>query len=515
MRLITSFDFLGAEPQTFIFRQTRFKTLFGGIISLLAATSIIASSLYFISTSFMKKEVNVISNRTSSFYKNFNHTAVPFLLFPANMRGDLYDSNILYPVVQYWAYYPENQGVVNITMLTVKQCDMSDVIGYESLFLDFKDLDRHYCYDKGGKNLTLFGNYGDIVNGYSKMHIYLSTCVNGSLYNPNPDKYTCAPSETIVNSLTALPVHVYATYPDNDINFKNDTHPFITYLKTEDFTMSWGNKNTYLYVVSKLFVYSDFGFIFEDIVEKESYTGHVGQTLTLAGSTFFVQESFGMILVNLNDKADMHYRSYTKFESLVANISGVIDLILIFSKLFIHTISKKFLLLEYVNHQLTDYKTDDLKAFSRGGFKIENNNGRNLRFNNYTNILPQHSTLQTRPTVPGIDVLPLIKRKPYKLSYHEILLPFRCSDRYNELFKKIESYVHSKLSVDFFMKESEEFEKLKLYMFNSQELYVFNNIDKLKSRILTSTPEDGFDYQRFKQVYLNVLSNNKLIDVIT
>jgi hypothetical protein len=395
MELIQSIDFLGKEPHVYIFNQRRYKTLFGGCMSILATLAIASLSLYFIINALMRKQVNVISNETQQFNKTLGFSEIPFLYYPADLKGVLYPANIAYPVFQYWAYFKEKKGNVTIIDLPARRCNLKDVAGYEDLFVNFPNLQSYWCPEKPN-NLTLFGNYGDIVNGYAKYHAYISPCTNGSIYNPNADRNACASPEVIAASLTKVPLHFYTTYVDHDIDFQNQTHPFVPYIKTEDFSMTFQNKNSYVYYIKKLYIESDMGLVFEDPVTVDKYTAQLVQSITLAGSNYFVPEAFGLFLVALHDKANMHKRSYLKLQALAANVGGVMNFILIFAQFITAYVSGKQLLLDIVNHRIDVKGGSDLGGNSMKGGDMSRNNLTSLKLNNYTQVVPQVPTNQTR-----------------------------------------------------------------------------------------------------------------------
>jgi hypothetical protein len=219
MNVIKNIDFLGNEPQTFIFKKNLYQTYLGGCFSILTTLALLTFSLYFISIAFQRQQVNLLSSQTTKFEKKLNLSSIPFLFFPANMNGVLYNTSVVYPVIQYWDYSAELKCSVKVTTLPLKQCDMSDLEGYETLFKNFSDLGSHYCMNKKGINLTLLGDYGDITNGYSKLHVYVAKCRNDSIYNPNPGRQGCLPQDQIDKILTSLPLHFYTTFPDYEIDF--------------------------------------------------------------------------------------------------------------------------------------------------------------------------------------------------------------------------------------------------------------------------------------------------------
>jgi hypothetical protein len=513
MELFKTIDFLGKEPQFYVFQQTRYKTLFGGLISLLAAMAIMSLSIYFIVNALTRKQVNVISSETQEFNRDIPLSSIPILIFPANLKGIVYPDSIAYPVVQYWAYYKENGGNATIVNLNAKKCSMSDVAGYEELFKDFKKLDQHWCWDRP-KDLVFFGTFGDIVNGYSKVHAYFSPCTNGSIYNPNHDKNACATPAEIATSLGGTPAHLYTIYVDHVINFQNQTDPFLPYIRTEDLAMTFQNKNTYIYYFKKLFVESDMGFVFEEPVRAESYSGDLNQALTQAGSTFYVPEASGLILFSLNDKASLHLRSYLKFQALVASIGGVANFMLIIAKFITTYVTGKSFFVDIINFRLFQGGPSNP---IQGGLDVSINNNSKLRFNNYTQIIPPHvPTINIRNDLAEIASNPPLptKVKPISLTFTERVLPLMCSRRYKDTYKKIKSYITTKLSVENILRKADEFERMKKFVFTQPELYVFENIDRFRNKLETRIGDRSFDYEDFKKNYLTILSNQKLLDAI-
>jgi hypothetical protein len=381
MNLILSTDFLGSEPKTYIFKKDLYKTFLGGLLSIITAAAIASFSLYFIAIAFERQQINLLSSQTTKFNKSLDLGNIPFLFFPANKDGVFFNTSVVYPVIQLWSYPSKSQGSVKMTNVPLKQCDTSDLMGYNDLFVDFPNLNSYYCMNKAGLNLTLFGDYGDINNGYSKLQFYIAKCKNDSIYNINPDRQGCLPEDKINEYLGKLPLHLYTTYPDYEIDFQNLTNPFRPYIKTEDLLFSYLSKNTYIYYLKRTFINSDFGYVFEDTRQQHSYQYDSMQSLTLMGSTVYVPEGYGVIIFTLSSIADIHSRSYTKLQSMVANVGGVINFIYLLAKIIVGYISNKALLLEYVNYNSCDYKpSTEIKPngdqqFTKIGIKPSENTG--------------------------------------------------------------------------------------------------------------------------------------------
>jgi hypothetical protein len=94
------------------------------------------------------------------------------------------------------------------------------------------------------------------------------------------------------------------------------------------------------------------------------------------------------------------------------------------------------------------------------------------------------------------------------------LCPLGLSKRNRDLFKKIQNYLKVKLSVDNLVRESDEFDLLKKYLFNESELYVFENIEKYKSRILSYEKKKRFEIEHFNKAYTDIQGNKKLNEIL-
>jgi hypothetical protein len=107
------------------------------------------------------------------------------------------------------------------------------------------------------------------------------------------------------------------------------------------------------------------------------------------------------------------------------------------------------------------------------------------------------------------------KRKQLTMTFQETIFPLAFTSRYKHLYAKIDTYVKQKLSLDNLLKESDEFEKLKKYTFSPSELYLFENIDRFKTGILSPAVDQPFDHDKFKKAFLEALTNQKLQELIS
>jgi hypothetical protein len=306
-------------------------------------------SLYFIINLFTGNNLNLISSTSNQFEKKISIGDIPIFFKTALNSGESYDTNLLYPIIQLWSYYAENNGTPNITTIPFKSCQQEDITAkYQSTFANFS-VSSYYCLDNKSNNITLFGSNGDITNGYSKFQMYLAKCTNNSILNPNPNKNTCKPLSEIDASLSVNVPHLYFIYPDNNVIPENRKFPFMPYIKTEDFRFPLSALNKFQYYFKRTFVISDFGWMFEEKVENYDFQYDRFDTLAFIGSSFNIKEAFGLISFTLSDNADVYKRSYTKMQTLVANVGGILKFLLTLAKFIVMFVTDKLLLKQFID----------------------------------------------------------------------------------------------------------------------------------------------------------------------
>jgi hypothetical protein len=126
--------------------------------------------------------------------------------------------------------------------------------------------------------------------------------------------------------------------------------------------------------------------------------------------------------------------------------------------------------------------------------------------------MPKFRTFNS--SLNSFNLFRLTRKEPLRLTLKEIICPLFCSRRYKETFLKIEEYIRLKLSLDNILKDSEEFDRVKKYLFNSHELYVFENLDRVSSRIFNMNLKEQFDFDKFKLSYQQTLANSKFLEII-
>jgi hypothetical protein len=65
-----------------------------------------------------------------------------------------------------------------------------------------------------------------------------------------------------------------------------------------------------------------------------------------------------------------------------------------------------------------------------------------------------------------------------------------------------------------FLNESSEFERVKAFLFDSNELFVLENLNRYKCKVFNSKDINAFNEEKFKQCYLQVQNSVNFLNAI-
>jgi hypothetical protein len=98
--MLKTIDFLGNDPQLYIFQMSRYKTYLGGFFSFISIIIIFILSAYFSISVFSREQLTLISSQTNIFERKLNLNNVPLLFMLSRTYGGSYSSKIIYPIFQ-------------------------------------------------------------------------------------------------------------------------------------------------------------------------------------------------------------------------------------------------------------------------------------------------------------------------------------------------------------------------------------------------------------------------------
>lgn len=181
---ITNFDYLSHEVKLTIDKnETRLKSLYGGMLSLLSVIIMISFCLYFFVKLIQKDNTFVTISSESSHFSNISDSNnFPFLIRLTDKKNKPFSNpeQVFKIYLKYW--YGGSNTLENVGQKTVdiniEPCNLDKHFGsYRDNFEDITDLNTFYCPAVRPINETIYGRYGDVYP-FGYYHFYVSMCMN-------------------------------------------------------------------------------------------------------------------------------------------------------------------------------------------------------------------------------------------------------------------------------------------------------------------------------------------------
>ena len=359
-----SFDFIGIIPQLRILNYKSYKSIFSSLISII----IILISIFFAIYSLIEY---IYQDPIIDYYKSNDYTtnktiliSDTFLMFKIDYIycGDI-DPNITYEIT-----YENTRNIYDFIELKVEPCELGKNINlkYKNLVEYFEknentSINNFYCINFNNQNFSLSYNPNDPF--YQESLIYLSISL--------AEDYNC--------SVDMFSLHIVT---ENDIiNHNNKNNPIIP---TYRYDIIYYSDEKKLLMLDYNFQYikyeSDDGIFFKNskIINGIGFSGissldniNKERLYRFAGVYFKVNKS----------NYDLYKRTYQRFQSLLADVVSIVNLMIEIGKLISYFLLNKKMSKDIVRRLITknenkEYKFNDLNKI---------NNANNI-FNNIKNI---------------------------------------------------------------------------------------------------------------------------------
>ena len=349
-RMIVEFDIFSSDVQLRVQNgNTKYKTKFGGFLSFLTFLLILASLGYFLNHFFERKEAIIIYNSKTTNQVNItNFNEYPFLARFSDTSSMTRDdaSKIYVFILQYW-WAEKNMSDPKQTLVQFREnipmvpCDINNPFHfnpkYVDLFRNQTDLHTFLCPNYT-KNYSIYGLYGDSKE-YSYFHLMARTC--------NQVRTDC-------NSLTEVNSYLSGAYFD----MRTLTHDILPYSATPYKPTIQGERfqitnqmqiRLWMHIESVIYK-SDFGYIFEETKKSEFYKiRSFNRDIFLNTPGVVPFTFFGITLLNHKEISE-YTRTYTKAQTLLANVGGIIRGLTLIGYILNFIVSEKLFNLFLINH---------------------------------------------------------------------------------------------------------------------------------------------------------------------
>jgi hypothetical protein len=362
-------DVFGTNFQFTTFKQSKFKTKIGGIISISALITIIVFSFLFGRDFFFKKNPRVLSQLVipDDYLSPFEMTPENFVI-PWRISDDYSRTvnfeNIIYPRLTYYQFKKNSTEMKEID-INVTKCSKENAKIPE--FSKKFNIEEWYCFDWNQyKNLT-FGGYWD-ASFVNYFQLVLHTCPGGAAFSQN---INCTDFDVLKNFMQGETlIYVDFLYPEYYFVPNDLENPLKIYYKNYYYGLVPNILKKDRLFFRKAFLDDDQGWIFNDPVTKSLY----GSSSRDYDISFLDPSDYGKpgrssiiyyMVYYMEKNYDSIQRSYMKFQDLSAVVGGFIKIVMLFAGLFSYIFNNK-LRDELIYNEFFELKEVDKKlTFSK------------------------------------------------------------------------------------------------------------------------------------------------------
>lgn len=341
-------------------KNVRFKTIYGGVLTILSTLLIVAASISF--------GIDLIRRKNSSVTYNLlpadDSTQAQIGDFPFMVA--LLDNGLklLEDEDRYYTFYSEvwnfipNNSTGNIVMdlkrevINTERCDINKHFGkYKDLFKDVPYLNHHYCLIPG-QNISVYGLYGSTKKNNFVDH-WISICLNDTSLN----RTNCHPQEK--SRARLVNTYISFVFLDYSIDHNDFNNPVKILLRSEILPVSSTIYKRIFFYQRPVKYTTDYGLILEDNKDFSFYQVLDSKENVDLRPSGTVPGSFALISVLMDKYNNFYMRKYSKIQNFLADIGGLIKGLILISAFLNYLISYEFFFVDLVNSL---YKVEIVKS---------------------------------------------------------------------------------------------------------------------------------------------------------
>lgn len=546
---LLDFDMFGTVPSLYIGGKDFYATTFGFFISVLVLLGIGVCSIYFIIEMFDTQNVTSFTSvQNPSTPLAINFTSDKFYFGLGIQDPETYEFILDESIYSIKATYKVAEREKNGTLtwkespVEIEPCQLGNFPqNYRELF-SRRSVEKMYCV----KNFEYRIEGTFLHDKYSLIMFDFYQCENKTSNNK------CKSKEEIEYYLNGTFVAVEFTDVSFDpSNYSNPDSPIIG--ETYSTVSNSFFREMHLFLKGVEFR-SDRGLVFSSIKSKEYIQLDYLQDMF----TLKTKENFCSFTLKISNRIDVYERSYTKFQTTLANIGGIVKAITVIGQIFTHLYSRATFNLDMAN-KLFNIETKQTNNNTNTNFQVstqnlpkipldstvninmmDQNNIKNNKLipinNNYIRTIKQRDNTNTQiQNVPTKDtkfqystsfrsdqkpittemILNYKKKKikPLRLSLQEKLLLDLCPKIYRKrtnvmLLKQARELIKEKLDVIFLVREFFNFSRMRNLIFSDDQNTLFNLTHKPKLSVKSSAEKrkSRLELIEIKEEYIDCLT---------
>ena len=355
--LFKSVDILSQKPELYINDATRFKSISGGLLSIVTLCLILAAAMNFIVELFSKKNSTIVYNQTPSEKVAFNITGLPFIvMLQDQFFKPLKDEERIYSVyVDLWTAKPEtSSGVTSMSTtkreIKMERCNLNAHFGvYRPYFQNVPFLEHHFCPTQDINDLNLFGVFGS-VQKYSYLEIWITRCDNSTRAEK---RRKCFDQDTIEDRLTTA--FISFKFLDNSVDHQAIEMPYQTFLRSESIPVSSSIYTRNWFFYKNVNYTSDSGLIFKSPNLTKFYQVSKHKETVDLRKEGLQKGSFSQITISMDSTTDSYFRAYQKAQHTLSNVGGITKGLFVIATCINYVLTSQLYFMELIKSIFTDF----------------------------------------------------------------------------------------------------------------------------------------------------------------
>ena len=324
--IIKKCDFIGVSPRIFYKGHFRYKTISGGLLSIIIISFLISISIYFFKIFISKKSFTIYENTVTitnprkiwkkqdlsinvldKYFNRIENSSKIFSIY-ANIWSDI-------------RYYEngEYKSKTEINEVPIEICNISSFEEQKSIWQNEKFINESFCFSKESidNKINSTGTYGD--TNYTGIVFWISLCTNNSIKN---DCYPIEESKKILDNVFIY-VKILDYYFDHNIIGNN----IIPYIKSDLIQASASIYKREWFLFQEVEYITDEGQIFSKNKENniQIFSSFYNSVDNRDNPT--IDNSFFALSLNMEGNKKIIKRKYYKMQNLLSDINGCFQIV--------------------------------------------------------------------------------------------------------------------------------------------------------------------------------------------
>ena len=542
-KLLYNLDFLGVQPNIFFLGKKQHSTKLSINLSILSFVVILGFSVFFLIRLFGREVSIISKTQSKIQNPVMNFSGLPMILKVVDGGNlEVVDDPRFFQIQVVYSKnhqgFWENQypDLERCDMYT----HFNEHIDY---FKHVNNITSYYCIKNlKNYNIALFGTHGDLANGFGTIDIILNFCNNDTLPMQGKCAPQSEIDKKLQSIFVSFGFLDYLVDHDNfespvQLTLKTEFLPF----GSTTFTRYFFEKRTLSYSTDMGYAFPDIKQI--KVFQQDAKQVYVDLSVNLIkGDERTKPMKFGQISIFMNCNLFSYRRSFSKIQDTLASIGGIMNLIILIAYLLVNFVNKRIYFLKLANTffklrregLLMREATDIIREMKRkkgigktsfeGPYLNNRLNGEagalnhkkkeSKTFLSKTSIFTKKNIeklIKNEGDLPppeedicvpnGKDSLkknPILSRTSLPFSAinedknnNEINFDGRVDENGklkidlrniffpNEGISKVMKIIKKKISIDEMLKLCSQFEKVKKFLFDEDDLAIFNNLPDL------------------------------------